>query len=117
MKILDKSSAADAAPRVFVFLGHGFGASWARGELPGINEVMPYGYHHGRDEGCIVTYSEDTPEGPFRRLVRLGLRKTLGFDMIHAWRNRDGLRDAHVIWTHTELESLAALAFLLMRRG
>jgi glycosyltransferase involved in cell wall biosynthesis len=117
MKPIQKSSATDATPRVFVFLGHGFGASWARGELPGINEVMPYGYHHGREEGCIVTYSEDAPEGSFLRLMRLGLRKTLGFDMIHAWRNRNGLRDAHVIWTHTELESLAALAFLLTRRG
>ena len=116
MKTIDKPSAANATPRVFVFLGHGFGASWARGELPGINEAMPYGYHHGREEGCIVTYSEDAPEGSFRRLMRLGLRKWLGFDMIHAWRNRRGLRDANVIWTHTELESLAALALLLMRR-
>jgi glycosyltransferase involved in cell wall biosynthesis len=117
MKSIDEPSTNHLTPRVFVFLAHGFGASWARGELPGINEAMPYGYHHGREEGCIINYSEDTPEGSFRRLMRLGLRRWLGFDMIHAWRNRNRLRNANVIWAHTELESLAALALLRLQRG
>jgi hypothetical protein len=84
MKSIEEPSTNHLTPRVFVFLAHGFGASWARGELPGINEAMPYGYYHGREEGCIINYSEDTPEGSFRRLMRLGLRRWLGFDMIHA---------------------------------
>jgi glycosyltransferase involved in cell wall biosynthesis len=83
--------------------------------LPGINEAMPYGYHHANDEGCIVAYSEDAAESRFLRLMRMSLRRLLGFDLIHAWRNRRGLHDADVVWTHTELESLAALA--LMRLG
>jgi glycosyltransferase involved in cell wall biosynthesis len=97
---------------VFVFLAHSFGASWARGELPGINEAMPYGYHHAHHEGCVVTYSEDAPEGRFVSLARKILRRWLGLDLLHAWRNRRSLRDADVVWTHTELESLAALALL-----
>ncbi len=113
----EKPPPDDESPRVFVFLAHGFGASWARGELPGIHDAMPYGYHHGREEGLIVTYSEDAPEGRVRRLVRMGLRKWLGFDLVHAWRNRSGLRNADVVWTHTELEALAALALLWTGRG
>ena len=108
----NKLSTSHPAPRVFVFLGHGFGASWARGELPGINEAMPYGYYHAEEDGCVVTYSEDTPEGRLICLARMGLRRWLGFDLLHTWRNRRALREADVVWTHTELESLAALALL-----
>ena len=98
--------------RVFVFLGHGFGASWARGELPGINEARPYGYYHAQDNGCIVTYSMDAQESRPIGFARLGLRKCLGFDLIHAWRNRRAILEADAVWTHTELESLAVLALL-----
>jgi glycosyltransferase involved in cell wall biosynthesis len=100
----------DSRMRVFVFLGHGFGARWARGGLPGINEALPYGYYHARDEGCDVTYSKDAPETGVVELARLMLRRLLGFDLIHAWRNRRAMSEADVVWTHTELESLAVLA-------
>jgi glycosyltransferase involved in cell wall biosynthesis len=41
----------------------------------------------------------------------------LGFDLVHAWRNRENLRSADVVWTHTEREHLAAaLLFLAARR-
>jgi glycosyltransferase involved in cell wall biosynthesis len=108
----DKLAGRSPSPRIFVFLGHGFGAGWARGELPGINDAMPYGYHHVNDEGCIVAYSQDGAEGRILCLMRMGLRRSLGFDLIHAWRNCRGLRNADVVWTHTELESLAALALM-----
>src|ERR1700676_3694542 len=103
-------AAVPAPIRVFVFLGHGFGASWSRGELPGINEQLPYGYYHAADYRCVVKYSFDAKETRLTRFVRLSLRRLLGFDLWHAWRNRADLYDSGVVWTHTELEHLAALA-------
>jgi glycosyltransferase involved in cell wall biosynthesis len=102
--------------RVFVLLAHGFGASWVRGELPGINEAMPYGYHHATEQKCSVTYSEDASEGRLFRLARRALRRWLGFDLIHAWRNRRALSKADVVWTHTELEGLAVAALFSILR-
>jgi glycosyltransferase involved in cell wall biosynthesis len=50
-------------------------------------------------------------------LVRLVLRKLLGFDLIHVCRNRRGIFAADVVWTHTELEHLGVLAlFRLLRQ-
>jgi glycosyltransferase involved in cell wall biosynthesis len=37
------------------------------------------------------------------------MRRLLGFDLLHAWRNRRDLFDTDVVWTHTELEHLAVL--------
>lgn len=96
--------------RVFVFLGHDFGAGWSRGELPGINEKLPYGYYHAEDDGCVVRYSRDAKETRVTRFLRLSMRRLVGFDLLHAWRNRDALLDTDVVWTHTELEHLAVLA-------
>ncbi len=103
---------ADDPIRVFVFLGHGFDTSWARGDLPGINEALPYGYYHARDHGCVVAYSKDAAENRLIGFARMALRRGLGFDLIHTWRNRRAMRNADVVWTHTELECLAALALL-----
>ena len=102
--------------RIFVLLANGFGASWVQGGLPGINEAMPYGYHHATGQGCAVTYSEDAPEGRLFCLARRALRRWLGFDLIHAWRNRRALTNADVVWTHTELEGLAVVALLSFLR-
>ena len=107
--------------RVFVFLARGFGARnwmarWTRGEIPGLNEKLPYGYCHAASENCIVQYSEDAGEGPLGEFVRLAIRHILGFDLVHAWRNRKALRAADIVWTHTELEHLAVLALWQFRR-
>jgi glycosyltransferase involved in cell wall biosynthesis len=100
--------------RVFVQLVHGFGAkgwseAWARGELPGILDRLPYGYYHAADDHYDVQYSEDRCENRVTRFIRLALRRALGFDLLHAWRNRAGLCEADIVWTHTELEHLAVL--------
>src|ERR1700730_1212873 len=103
--------------RVFVALAHGFGARswterWASGKIPGLNERLPYGYYLAADESCTVDYSEDGNEGHLMKIVRLSLRRTLGFDPIHVLRNRRGIISAEVIWTHTELEHLGVLMLL-----
>jgi glycosyltransferase involved in cell wall biosynthesis len=103
--------------QVFVHLAHGFGAQtwerlWKEGEILGINEPLPYGYYRANAMGCAVTYSQDLQETAPMRFFRLGIRAILGFDLIHAWRNREGIRKADVVWTHTESQFLAILLLL-----
>jgi glycosyltransferase involved in cell wall biosynthesis len=100
--------------KVFVHLVHGFGVNrwseaWAKGEMPGILDKLPYGYYHAADDQYEIHYSEDVNESWVTRFIRLALRRALGFDLLHAWRNRVGLHEADIVWTHTELEHLAAL--------
>ncbi|HXC26702.1 MAG TPA: family 16 glycosylhydrolase [Stellaceae bacterium] len=107
----------DQPIRVFVHLARGFGAvewsaKWQRGEIIGLNDPLPYGYFHAAEHGCTVEHSEDRPERLVGRLLRIGLRAVLGFDFVHAWRNRRGIRDAEIIWTHTESQHLAVLLLL-----
>lgn len=112
------SSAARNAPiRVFVHLARGFGAAhwqarWERGDIIGLNEHLPYGYFWAREDGCVVEYSQDRREGPFGGALRLGLRLLLGFDFVHAWRNRRGIYAADIVWTGTESQYLAVLLLL-----
>jgi glycosyltransferase involved in cell wall biosynthesis len=106
--------------RVFVHLAHGFGAQrWEQrlrsGEVVGLTDRLPYGYFWAQEDGCAVIYSEDKDETPPQRLVRMGLRWALGFDFVHAWRNRCGIFNAEVVWTHTESQHLAILLLLLTR--
>ncbi len=103
---------ATKCARVFVLLGYGFGAArWcarhARAEIPGLNDMLPYGYHRAAGEGCSIRYSEDADESLPTRFVRRALTRILGFDLIHAWRNRRPLLSSDVVWTHTERENLA----------
>ncbi len=108
--------------KVFVHLAHGFGReSWKsrfdKGEIIGINHDDPYGYQQASAMGCTLQQSEDYPEGRFGRLVRLGVRAVFGFDLVHAWRNRRGIFNAEVIWTHTESQSLAISLLMKLRRS
>lgn len=105
--------------RVFVHLAHGYDSeSWAKsydnGELIGINERRPYGFHRADKEACQVTYSVDVAENSWQKLTRLVFRAAFGFDMVHAWRNRSRMRQADVIWTYTESQHLGAAACFLM---
>lgn len=103
--------------KVFVQLAYGFGASswrqkWQQKTLLGINEEQAYGYHRAASENVSITYSEDEHEGPFGKALRYVVRGVLGFDFIHAWRNRAGILTADVVWTHTESQTLAVLLLL-----
>jgi glycosyltransferase involved in cell wall biosynthesis len=110
--------------RVFIHLAHGYGASgwqarWERGEIIGLNERLPYGYFWAEEAGCAVEYSEDRRETAFGATLRLGFRLLLGFDLVHAWRNRRGICAADIVWTGTESQYLAVLLLLRWwgRRG
>lgn len=107
--------------KVHVHLAYGFGeARWGSrfdgGQLIGINERDPYGYRHAAPMVSAMTSSVDHPEGKFGRLVRLGLRAILGFDVVHAWRNRAAINAADVVWTHTESQHLAVSQVFALQR-
>lgn len=107
--------------KVHVHLAYGFGEDrWGRrfdsGQLIGVNERDPYGYRHAAPMVEAMTSSVDHPEGRFGRLVRLGLRAVLGFDFLHAWRNRAAIRAADVVWTHTESQHLAISQVFALQR-
>jgi glycosyltransferase involved in cell wall biosynthesis len=85
-------------------------------QLVTVNTYLPYGYHYAQGQGWSVACSEDGQEGPVAKLMRRILGRILGFDLVHAWRNRDALRSADVVWTHTEREHLAASLILSLSR-
>lgn len=106
--------------RVFVHLAFGFGARnwlerWQRNEIVGINDRLPYGYFWAGEEGCTIKYSEDRRENFLAKMLRLSVRAVLGFDLVHAWRNRRGITKAEIVWTHTESQHLAVLLLLVAR--
>jgi glycosyltransferase involved in cell wall biosynthesis len=107
--------------QVFVHLAYGFGGDywnlrWKQGSIIGINEPFPYGYHHAVAMGYAVTFSQDRQEAALTKFFRLAVRAILGFDLIHAWRNFDGIRRADIVWTHTESQYLAILLLLRFAR-
>ena len=100
--------------RVFVHLAHGFGATtwrkrYSSGAIPGGNEKLPYGYFRAGDDKWLIVYSEDKREDRLTSLFRRTLQRAMGFDLVHAWRNREQLCMASIVWTHTEREHLAVL--------
>jgi glycosyltransferase involved in cell wall biosynthesis len=106
--------------RVFAHLAYGYdGTSWNRkwknGKIFGINEPFPYGYYRATEMGCSVVYSQDLTETVVGKFFRLGLRALLGFDLVHAWRNFAGMRQADVIWTHTESQFLGILMLFRLK--
>lgn len=101
--------------RVFVHLAENkdaerWKASWADGSLVGINDDTPYGYGRANALGCVVSFSKAYPETMAGKFLRYGTRLLLGFDFVHAWRQRKELETADVIWTHTESQYLAVAA-------
>ena len=120
-KRVDTRAPAREGVAVFVLLGHGFGLKgwrkrYAAGKIAGLNEPFPYGYYHAAGGGWSVVYSEDGAEYGATRFLRRSLTRLLGFDLIHAWRNREQVFAADIVWAHTEREHLAALLLRWLRR-
>lgn len=85
-------------------------ARWLAGTLVGVNDESPYGYARANEQGCRVSFSKAGREALPSKIARYGLRFILGFDLLHAWRQRKELAEADVIWTHTESQYLAVAA-------
>jgi glycosyltransferase involved in cell wall biosynthesis len=104
---------------VYVHLAYGFSdETWGRryddGNLIGVNERDAYGYRHAEAMGVAIDRSKDHPEHRLAKLHRLGWRWLFGFDLVHAFRNRQQALAADVVWTHTESQHLALCAVLLL---
>ncbi|HTJ89318.1 MAG TPA: glycosyltransferase [Acidocella sp.] len=103
--------------KAYVHLAYGFDAQkwnqdWKDGKKIGLNEEFPYGYHHAAVFGARVIYSTDRRENAPQKLLRYALRLLCGFDLVHAWRNRQKIHAADIVWTHTESQSLAVLCVM-----
>lgn len=90
--------------------------SWRRRHAAGeVADATPYGYDTATD--FDLRWSTAGPESVLSRRLRQRLVALLGFDLVHAWRNRRLLRWADVVWTHTEREHLAVTAVQSMLPG
>jgi glycosyltransferase involved in cell wall biosynthesis len=105
--------------RVAVILRYGLSPSvWqARHAAGEVVDETPYGYHLADGEVSLtwcIDHAESAIGGRWRHLVR----RLLGFDFVHVWRNRKIIQSADAVWTHTEREHLgvALLKWLTPRR-
>src|SRR5579875_3828163 len=80
---------------------------YRRGEVP---DETPYGFHHAESIGWRVVFSEDHAESGLVRVVRKALTRLLGFDFVHASRNRRAIAAADIVWTMEEVQFLAVCA-------
>ena len=97
--------------RVYIHLDYDLDAAlWQQrynaGLLP---DKTPYGYHHLETWGYHLTFSKSHEEGKLVKLLRRAAKRFLGFDLWHAWRNRDRMGSVEAILTNTEREYLAIL--------
>jgi glycosyltransferase involved in cell wall biosynthesis len=100
--------------RVFVHLARDHDARqwerrWREGKIVGINDRLPYGYFRAAEHGCAIAHSQDKTRNKFERFLGSLASSVVGVDIAHAFRNRNGIYAADVVWTHTELQSLAVL--------
>lgn len=107
----------DRRPRVVVLLGHDqdpqqWRKRYAAGET--LDET-PYGYEYAQ-RWCDVVWATSHPESRLIRRVRGRIAAWLGYDLVHAWRNRRIISEADIVWTHTEREHLAVAALPMRRR-
>ena len=104
-------------PRVSILLGYDQDPDhWRRRYVAGETlDETPYGYELA-SEWCDLTWARSHEESPLVGRFRRRIAARLGFDIVHAWRNRRMLRDSDVVWTHTEREHLAVAALPFRRR-
>jgi len=95
--------------KIYVHLGHGldsraYAKRFKRGLEP---DRSPYGFGLAAQDGADLVFSADHAESPSVKFCRRLLRRLIGFDLLHAWRNRHRWADCDVIWTVQESEWLA----------
>lgn len=106
-------------PVAFVHLPYGLDAeAYRRRFLAGLEpDESPYGFHRARELGWQILFSRDQPEGLIRRIFRRIVKRALGFDILHLWRNRALLREADIVWTMQDSEWLAVSFAALWHRA
>jgi glycosyltransferase involved in cell wall biosynthesis len=98
----------DQKPTVYVhnYFGKGGTKTAERHAAGKDGDRSPYGFHLASKFGYHVLLSQDY-QAKGKDVFRRVLNKVLGFDTIHAWRNRKAIAAADVIWTMTEGEAFA----------
>ncbi|WP_224786009.1 glycosyltransferase [Microbacterium caowuchunii] len=89
--------------------------AWERRHERG--EVMdrtPYAYHLA-EPAVVLEWSRDRAEHAAARWWRMSVKRLLGFDFVHVWRNRALIERADAVWTHTEREHLAVALLKVLR--
>ena len=104
-------------PRVVILLGYDQDpVRWRQSHAAGETlDETPYGYERAQ-EWCDLVWARSHPESRMATRVRRAIAARLGYDLVHAWRNRRLLRSADAVWTHTEREHLAVAALWMRRR-
>lgn len=75
-------------------------------------EETPYGFHLAEKFDVDVVFS-DKPSLPLSTFYRIVMR-LIGFDPVNAWRNREAMRSADVIWTMLEADIAGAAALMAL---
>jgi hypothetical protein len=100
-------------PLVLVHFDHGR-APAADVDFEADRDAFPYGYGACLDH-LRLRASENTPEHALTRVARRGAAFLLGFDVLHAYRNRHLIDEADVVVTHTEHEHLAIALLKILK--
>lgn len=103
---------------VLVFMHHAMDLTgWGRDYRDGVAwEATPYGYGRAA-ENFTVSWHTSHRENRVSRLFRKLIFRFIGFDFVHAWRNRESIMESDVVWTHTEYEHLAVAALIAISPG
>ena len=96
--------------KVFLHSREGLGAKKVLAEFANGTAFnpRPYGFEAAEEYGVQMDYSEDTRADTAlkKTTARYWSWKLLGFDVVHAWQNRRGIRAADAVWTVLEWEWL-----------
>jgi glycosyltransferase involved in cell wall biosynthesis len=89
--------------KILVLMDYGRGlSSWRQRYAQGkVSEPVPYGYAVDSKDWRLG-FSEDSRESKLLNVVRRGLIRWLGFDLVHVWRSVSAAKEVDVVWTHTE---------------
>ncbi|MBC7799629.1 MAG: glycosyltransferase [Gemmatimonadaceae bacterium] len=103
-------------PKAYVALYYSIDAArWRQQFKDGLAcaiDESPYGFHYAEDFGFDVIFAQDAPR---RGRLAPFLTRLLGFDVVHAWTNRNRILQADVVWTMTEGEGFAIALLMALR--
>lgn len=72
-------------------------------------DLAPYGFHLAKDFVASLTFSISHKETILSKILRKVFKRILGFDLLHAFRNRKKFEQCDIAWTMTENEFLGLL--------
>ncbi|MBB5746298.1 glycosyltransferase [Brevundimonas variabilis] len=100
--------------RAYIHVFHGKDIDRYRKDfLAGLEpDESPYGFHLADNCAFSTEFSRDYDGG--LKIIQRALVRVFGFDVFHAFFNRDRVRSADVVWTMTEGEAFAVAALMAL---